>query len=821
MVSSQKRRDFIKNLSLAGASLAIANSANAYLPGNNGNEIKNDYFTVSFDRRKGSINIYRSNGIPLLTNGVVCINLKTGKRFISPADYKFITTPTSFKDQLGAGKKLIVHSKDKEKKSDLEIQLSLSDNLQAITIETICKNVSDHDLVIHSLEPIRVIKSEGGILNVPGVSKCITNGEMYYDTGTIHEFGNNTDAITSGDQKGVKLANGSISSQTETIHSWWNAGLFSGYEKEAMVIGYLENNLCLGNLLISKTGEDEISFIAESVYAPGLVLKTGKTIRSNRVMIHIASNSYTALENYAGAMGKINSARTHSIVNGWCSWFYTLANVSENEILLNTEFASKHLKQYGLEFIQMDEGYQKWHGDWEGNERFPHGMKWLADKIKSYGFKAGLWISPYVISEPTEVFQKHPEWLLKNADGSLKRVGNWPEGSEPPADENPKRYCLDITHPEAAKWLYDLLNTIVNDWGYEMIKIDFVAWSILASDHYYDPTVSSAEVYRKGLEIMRNAAGDKCHILECGPGAVTVGLIDSMRIEADVNYGFADAAWNTYFLHPASSASAAAKRYYFHKRTRINDADHICMNLLNNQQSEAAATIIGLSGGNMISGDRLIELDPYKLEILKKITPSFGEAATPVDLFDGEMQSVFALKIKKPFGEWTVAAFFNSSLTETVEKKFSLKRLCLEPGRTYVVFDFWRQQFMGEVTGELKVTIQPGSVTLLSLHKKTGYPQFISTDRHVLQGAFEIEDVNWNEDTKTISGISTGPLKTSHNVYIYVPGDHQWTWGGYTLYQDYDSYSLKLVDNNTIHVHVNFDKADQVKWEIKPGDIFK
>ncbi|MGH2564072.1 MAG: glycoside hydrolase family 36 protein, partial [Ginsengibacter sp.] len=520
------------------------------------------------------------------------------------------------------------------------------------------------------------------------------------------------------------------------------------------------------------------------------------------------------------ALGKVNSARTHSIVNGWCSWFYTLSQVSENEVLLNTEFASQHLKEFGLEYIQIDEGYQRWHGDWEGNERFPHGMKWLAEKIKSYGFKAGLWISPYVISEPTVLFQKHPEWLLKHMDGTLKRIGNWPENSEPPSDENPKRYCLDITHPEAAKWLHDLIDTVANDWGYEMIKIDFMAWSILAADHYYDPSVSSAQAYRKGLEIMRNAAGDHCHILECGPGAITVGLIDSMRIEADVNYGFSAAAWDTYFLHPASSSSAAAKRYYFHKRTWINDADHICINLLNNQQSEAAATIIAMSGGNMISGDRLTELDAYKLEILKKITPSFGEAAIPVDLFDADMQSVFALKIKKEFGEWTIAGFFNASLTETIEKNFLLKRLLLEPGKTYLAFDFWKQQFIGEVSGELKVTVQPGSVTLLSLHEKSGRPQFISTDRHVLQGALEIENVSWDENTKTIAAISTGPLGTSHNVFVYVPGEHPWTWGGYVLFRDYDSYSLKLVDNNIIQVHVSFEKDKQVDWKIVTDEFF-
>ncbi|HEX5150404.1 MAG TPA: glycoside hydrolase family 36 protein [Parafilimonas sp.] len=819
MADSLHRRNFIKNVSLAGASIAISDVVSA--KSNEADEIKNEWFRVSFDKHRGTFSVYRNNGIVLLTGGAVCVNAGDDKLSAASGRYKHSAVSTTFNDRSGSGKRLSVFSKDKNKTADIEIRASLYDQSTTIMFEAICKNVSGHDLIIRSIEPLRVIGQEGGILSMPGVSKCITNGEMYFDAGTIHEFGTNEDAVTSGNLKGVKLANSSISAQSETIHSWWNAGLFSGYGKEGIVIGYPENNVGLGNLLIARTSANQVSFIAESVYAPQLVLQPGKTISSNIVMINTAANPYKALEDYADITGKINKAGTHSIVNGWCSWFYTLSKVSEEEVLTNTAFAAKHLKPFGLEYIQIDEGFQKWHGEWEGNERFPHGMKWLADKIKGYGFKPGLWISPYVISEPAEVFQKHPEWLLKNADGSLKRIGNWEEGTVPPADENPKRYGLDITHPEAAKWLHDLINTIVNDWGYAMIKIDFVAWSILAAEHYYDPAVSAAQVYRKGMEIMRNAAGDKCHILECGPGSITTGLIDSMRIELDVNYGFAGTAWDTYFLHPASSTSAAAKRFYFHKRTWVNDADHICMDLLNHQQSEAAATIIALSGGNMMSGDRLTQLDPYKLEILKKITPSFGEAAIPVDLFDDAMQSVFALKIKKSFAEWSVVAFFNASLTEAVEKKFPMERLWLDPNKTYLVFDFWRQQFVGEITNEIIVTVQPGSVTLLALHEKTGKPQFISTDRHVLQGAIEMENVFWNEDTKTISGTSMAPLNTAHNVFVYVPEEHPWTWSGSGLFRDHEAYSLKLFDKHIIRVHVNFEKAEKINWEIKPADFIK
>ena len=545
MSGSVKRRDFIKAASLFGTSLAlpISGPAGTFLPGNTDNEINNEFFRISFDKQSGTFNFYRTNKSPLLTGGTTCANLVTGKRSLASGKYKHKLKTTEFTDSLGSGKKLLIFSTDKEKRCDFQIQFALYEHLPFIIIEAICENVSQQNFVIKSLEPIRVLNTEGGSLIIPGVSKCITNGEMYYDTGMIHEFGNKEGSITSGNIKGVRLVNGLLSAQNETIHSWWNAGLFSGYNQEAISIGYLENKDCLGNLLISKTASDQVSFLAESVYAPELILKPGKKISSNRLMINLAENTYTALENYAKAAGKINKARTSSILNGWCSWFYTLAQVSEDEVIMNTEFAAKHLKKFGLEYIQIDEGYQRFHGDWEGNARFPHGMKWLANKIKSNGFKPGIWISPYVVSEPTEIVQKHPECIVKLPNGDLQRIGNWEENSEPPVNENPKRYCLDITHPKGEKWLHDLIDTIVNDWGYEMIKIDFVAWSILAAKQYYDPSFSSAQVYRKGMEIMRNAAGNGCHILECGPGPITVGLIDSMRIEADVNYGISKSAW--------------------------------------------------------------------------------------------------------------------------------------------------------------------------------------------------------------------------------------------------------------------------------------
>src|SRR5262245_12264477 len=176
MAFSLKRRDFIKTASLLGASIIVENplSGKRSLSRNGGGEIKNDYFTASFDSEKGTINIFRSNGIPFITGGTSCANSTIGKRSISSGSHKNTLDATAFRDQLGAGKRLLIFSKDLENKLDFEIQLSLYDHLEAVTIEAICKNVSAHDIVMSSLEPIRVIKTEGGIAQVPGASKCIT-----------------------------------------------------------------------------------------------------------------------------------------------------------------------------------------------------------------------------------------------------------------------------------------------------------------------------------------------------------------------------------------------------------------------------------------------------------------------------------------------------------------------------------------------------------------------------------------------------------------------------------------------------------------------
>ncbi len=113
---------------------------------------------------------------------------------------------------------------------------------------------------------------------------------------------------------------------------------------------------------------------------------------------------------------------------GWCSWYYYYAKVTEKDVTENLGSAAEHFRDRGLQYIQIDDGYQRAAGDWDMNEKFPHGHRWLTKQIHHRGFHAGLWLAPFAVGARSDLFKNHPDWLLKNPDGSPKKIfsmENW------------------------------------------------------------------------------------------------------------------------------------------------------------------------------------------------------------------------------------------------------------------------------------------------------------------------------------------------------------------------------------------------------------
>jgi hypothetical protein len=207
------RRDFIKSASLFGASVALAGPTKTLLPSGGKFTIGNGFFAVSFDTGSGTFEVRRQDGRPLLTGATSCLNFAAaamgqaaGRRRVADGGFRYTAHTRKFTDRLGQAVQLAIHCMDGRRLTDVEVQLSLYDEARVLAVEAICTNVSPQDIAIHSLEPVRAAAGEGGVLHVPEVSKCLTNGEMYFDAGSVHTFGSQEGAISSGRLKGVSLS---------------------------------------------------------------------------------------------------------------------------------------------------------------------------------------------------------------------------------------------------------------------------------------------------------------------------------------------------------------------------------------------------------------------------------------------------------------------------------------------------------------------------------------------------------------------------------------------------------------------------------------
>src|SRR6185437_11076234 len=157
-----------------------------------------------------------------------------------------------------------------------------------------------------------------------------------------------------------------------------------------------------------------------------------------------------------------------------------------------------------LDVVQIDDGYQTTVGDWTSlNERFPDGMAHLAERIRSAGYRPGLWLAPFTVAANSRLAQEHPDWLVHDESGKPVFGGkNW--GSE--------LYGLDTSHPGAQEWLRDLFSLITRDWGFDYLKLDFLASGAVRGLRY-DRRATRASALRKGLALIRETVGDDAFIL--------------------------------------------------------------------------------------------------------------------------------------------------------------------------------------------------------------------------------------------------------------------------------------------------------------------
>ena len=98
-------------------------------------------------------------------------------------------------------------------------------------------------------------------------------------------------------------------------------------------------------------------------------------------------------------------------------------------------------------------------------------MKKIADKISESGHIPGIWLAPFICEEQSNLFKNNKHWLIYTDDENFVRGGsNW-SGF----------YALDINNPEVREYIRFVIETLVNEWGYKLLKLDFLYAACIVS----------------------------------------------------------------------------------------------------------------------------------------------------------------------------------------------------------------------------------------------------------------------------------------------------------------------------------------------------
>jgi alpha-galactosidase len=102
-------------------------------------------------------------------------------------------------------------------------------------------------------------------------------------------------------------------------------------------------------------------------------------------------------------------------------------------------------------------------GNWFPDpEKFPNGLKVLADEAHKNGLKFLLWIDPEVVAPGTDIAVKHPEWVV-NFNRKTRRVNVGKDSM----------WLFNLGNPQALQYLTDLISTNLKMWDVDIFRNDF------------------------------------------------------------------------------------------------------------------------------------------------------------------------------------------------------------------------------------------------------------------------------------------------------------------------------------------------------------
>lgn len=361
-------------------------------------------------------------------------------------------------------------------------------------------------------------------------------------------------------------------------------------------------------------------------------------------------------------------------VMGWSSWNTYRIHISEELIKVQADaMVAQGLKDVGYRFINIDDGFFGWR-DQDGRlqthpERFPNGMKCVADYIHSKGLKAGIYSD-----------------AGSNTCGSL-----W--------DNDPNGVGVGLYGHEKQD-----AELFFNEWGFDFVKIDYCG---AGQQLDLDEEKRYTEICSTINEVcQRNISLNVCRWAY--PGTWVKKLARSWRISPDIN-----ASWG-------SIKSIINKNLYLSAYAgggHYNDMDMLEIGRgLKPEEEEVHFGMWCIMSSPLLIGCDLTTLPPSSLKLLKnKELIALNQDLLGLQAYVVQHENagyVLVKDIEKKRGNVRAVALYNPSDTVCA---FSIPFSLLELGGKVKVRDLVKQQSEGKKSGELSYQLPAHSVKILRL----------------------------------------------------------------------------------------------------------
>lgn len=228
-----------------------------------------------------------------------------------------------------------------------------------------------------------------------------------------------------------------------------------------------EGNVVLGT--IAWTGNFRFTFEVDNVgglrvipainpYASNYKLKAGETFTTPEFIFTTSStgtgqasrNLHDWARRYQVNMGMGDRM---TLLNNWENTGFDFNQKSLAELM-------KDAKDLGVDMFLLDDGWfaNKYPrkddhaglGDWDvTHSKLPDGIPGLVRDAKAAGVKFGIWVEPEMVNPKSELFEKHPDWVIQQPNRDTYYYRN--------------QLVLDISNPKVQDYVFGVVDRIMTE----------------------------------------------------------------------------------------------------------------------------------------------------------------------------------------------------------------------------------------------------------------------------------------------------------------------------------------------------------------------